>query len=357
MAGEQKISFRFFSSLTYDKRIWTMVILLGVGALLQLFLEWWWLGAPFIVLGGCMLIPKGIDNRPEFGRESEARWEKVTDQEMGFCLEKTQDSQNWAKQGNLGCGAKLLLLLLFLAGAFLMVPAFVLQAMDLDFLANSPIYGSRLRLPVGFDAIVLAVCLLSGRVKAWVPSRMETHLSAIINVLEYLQQTANPSMVVEPMLEVMDTPKGKVPRDARLMVKFKNAPDAFLGVQVQVSTNVVQGTSYPYLYCCILARTSLGLLDHVHPHLGSPPRPRSAQDKKNKDKRLPTYEGCVVELDSDEEVDVVVVRQITFGTGYKTGPSQQIQVVATTLQLTGLLLAAIQHSRVRIRPPALPTER
>ena len=357
MASEREISFRFFPNLKYDTRIRKMAVLLGVGALLQLFLEWWWLGAPFIVVAGSMLVPKGINNRPEFGRESQAQWERVTDLEMGLCLEKVRDSEEWAKKGNLGCGAKSLLLLAFLGGCFLMVPLFVLEGLELTFLTNSELYRSHLRLAVGFDAAVLSLCLLLGRVKAWVPSRMELHLSAIMNVLEYVKQRPNPSMVLEPMLEIMDTPRGKVPRDARLMIKFKNAPDAFLGVQVQVSTNVVQGTSYPYLYCCILARTPLALFDYVHPHLGAPPRPRSAQDRKNKDKRLPTYEGCVVEMDSDGDVDVVVVRQISFGTGYKTGPAQQVQVVASALQMTGLCLAAIQHSRVRIRPPALPQEK
>lgn|GEM_PF-1629378 len=353
MSHPPDIAFRFFPSLHYESRLWATVGLLGLGALLQLFLDWW-VGAPCIIVAGCMLIPKGIDNRPEFGSQSDIRWEKVTDQEMRMCMGKIKASETWARKNNLGRGIVFLLILLFLAGIALMIPSFIWKGLELDLIADSAFFNSHLHVALGFDAMVLSFCLLLGSVRSWIPSRLQIHLTAIMNALNYVQQMASPSLIFEPMLEIMDTPKGKVPRDARLMIRVKNAPEGFLGIQIQVSTNTVQGTSFPYLYGCILAKNPLGLFSHVTPHLGSTPRARSAQDRKNKDSRLPTYEGCVVEMEADEEVDVVVVRQITFGTGYKTGASQQIQVVATCLKLAALCLSSLEHARVRIRPPSLP---
>jgi hypothetical protein len=91
---------------------------------------------------------------------------------------------------------------------------------------------------------------------------------------------------------------GDVPHDVKAMLQFDNAPPAFLGLQMQVAINSVNGSDYPYFYCVLVAKPELGLLDKPMP---SPPR------------------GITVEPKRQGEVDVAVIRQTTTkDSGYST---------------------------------------
>lgn len=85
------------------------------------------------------------------------------------------------------------------------------------------------------------------------------------------------------------------------MLRFLNAPDYFLGVQVQVSINTVEGTDYPYLYCVILAKSGAGLAT-----------------LKTDDMDIP-LQRITLENQVSGDVDVLVVRQTTSAnSGYDT---------------------------------------
>ena len=63
-----------------------------------------------------------------------------------------------------------------------------------------------------------------------------------------------------PTLALREGRRGKYPVDARLMLRpAREDATGFLGVQVQVALNNVQGTDYPYLYAVVLGKDAFRL--------------------------------------------------------------------------------------------------
>ncbi|MEE8524134.1 MAG: hypothetical protein V3T72_09405 [Thermoanaerobaculia bacterium] len=71
---------------------------------------------------------------------------------------------------------------------------------------------------------------------------------------------AEESLDPVPLLALRDGKRGKYPVDARLMLRPASEDDSgFLGIQVQVALNNVQGTDYPYLYCVVIGKQGFEL--------------------------------------------------------------------------------------------------
>ena len=107
-----------------------------------------------------------------------------------------------------------------------------------------------------------------------------------------------------PQMQVRTSGQGEMPCDAKLVLRLDALGDAFLGLQVQVVLNNVQGSDYPYLYCVLVARPQLHILEPNA--IATPPK------------------GIVVEPKHQEadNVDIVVIRQETTKTkGYHTQPA------------------------------------
>ena len=130
---------------------------------------------------------------------------------------------------------------------------------------------------------------------------------------------------VLPMLSTLETNEGKrVPEDARLMLKFLNAPANFLGVQVQLSINNVQGTDYPYLYCVVLAKKEEKLF---------------AKKAKMIESTITSVDNVTSETQVSEDVDVLVIRQFTTKTsGYHTDLNACKNIVNLSVDLTRKLI-------------------
>ena len=93
--------------------------------------------------------------------------------------------------------------------------------------------------------------------------------------------------------------KGEVPRDVKAVVRFAKGPEEFLGLQMQIAINSVQGKDYPYFYCVLVAKENLG--QFVENHLDAPPG------------------GIVLEPKYQDGVYVAVMRQATTkNSGYHT---------------------------------------
>jgi hypothetical protein len=139
-----------------------------------------------------------------------------------------------------------------------------------------------------------------------------------IKLLEkVIEELSRPSDIqVLPMLATQATKEERrFPTDARLMLRLIGAPAAFLGIQVQISINSVQGTDYPYLYCVLLARSEAGLFAGWRDIV----------------KEMPEFRESILpsEPSNEEGVDVLVIRQKTTRTsGYHTNQEQAISIVA-----------------------------
>ena len=143
-------------------------------------------------------------------------------------------------------------------------------------------------------------------------------LKALTGVLEKLEESAYPDVLLQPMLEVAKSAEAdreiSIPLDARLMIRFKDAPETFYGVQVQVSANAVQGTYFPYLYAVVLYSNDF-------------PANRDALKE-------PRQSWLVLEPSSEAEVTVLVLRQRTTKTsGYHTKEPRQLEIIEAALEM------------------------
>ncbi len=106
------------------------------------------------------------------------------------------------------------------------------------------------------------------------------------------------------------------------MLRFLNAPEYFLGLQVQVSINSVQGKDYPYLYCVIIAKQDASLFRKEW---------RAAYEFQ--------HPNLTIQENISEGVDVLVIRQrTTANSGYYTNLKSSRYIVDTGLNIVRKLL-------------------
>jgi len=92
---------------------------------------------------------------------------------------------------------------------------------------------------------------------------------------------------------------GEMPVDVKAIVQFTHGPSEFLGLQMQISINSVQGTDYPYFYCVLVAKKEFGRITK-----GQVPPPPS---------------NILLEPSRDDDVEIMVIRQrTTKNSGYHT---------------------------------------
>ncbi|NJK98876.1 MAG: hypothetical protein HC905_31735 [Bacteroidales bacterium] len=93
-----------------------------------------------------------------------------------------------------------------------------------------------------------------------------------------------------------------------MKIKFHNQPESFLGLYAQISMNNVQGQDYPYFYVVLVAKRESGLIAEIA-------------------KKLNTPENVISELSSQEDSEVLVIRQYTTKkSGYHT-PAKAINTI------------------------------
>ena len=111
---------------------------------------------------------------------------------------------------------------------------------------------------------------------------------------------------------------GQVPVDVKAAIRFPDGPPGFLGLQMQIAINSVQGSDYPYFYGVLVAQPTFGDL-----RVAPPPR------------------GMVVEPSRDADVNVAVVRQATTKkSGYHTDHGAARRILAF----------ALEQAREQLRP-------
>ena len=116
------------------------------------------------------------------------------------------------------------------------------------------------------------------------------------------------------------------PRDVKAIVSFASAPATFLGLQLQIAINSVQGADYPYCYCVILFRPEF---------LGG------------QDFYLPQTAGIILERELKDDVSVIVVRQDTSASakGYYTDGNACGEIFQYALGQTQFLLERFGKAR------------
>jgi hypothetical protein len=294
------IRFLFMKGIPYNTRVALIVSCIVAGLMIQLFFSFW-LGLILLALATAIGLVRGYDLKIEAKNNTE-RWNQVTPDEYKKVRAKQKALARW----------------------------------DLDVFDITNPLGATIFVILGIAAVLIwlvlqkqpghvgtywAVDCLILLAPHWVTGvkqyLKQDRLIIKINLLEkVMEELARPSDIqVLPMLATQATrEERRFPTDARLMLRLIGAPAEFLGIQVQIAINSVQGTDYPYMYCVLLARSEAGLFAGWRGIV----------------KEMPDFRKSILanEPSNEEGIDVMVIRQKTTRTsGYHTKPSQALFIV------------------------------
>jgi hypothetical protein len=210
------------------------------------------------------------------------------------------DTTPWDASSGLGCLALAGVLLLLAITTFLLGIAFGPDALG-RVAAASP--------------LLFVPLWLNGMRTTWNPSELRKKGEALAVARASLQEAAGRDFDLVPLLALREGRRGRYPVDARLMARpAREDASGFLGVQVQVAMNNVQGTDYPYVYAVILGKGAFRL----------PQVPR---------RQLENGVDLVCEPGESEGVRYLVVRQHADRRGgWHTRPDQIRGIVSVALE-------------------------
>jgi len=286
-ADRDTVVFMVAPGLGYTGRMVLGLGLAGIGLALQAWTLVYLPGIVLVLAGNLLLLVKGYDNRVKLGAfEADAAWTRVEAAKLAEVEALHKRMITWDRSAldiTNGLGFFVLLLVVGAvialevmwentgerAYALLAANAVVLLAphwvCGVRRILTAPALISKIR----FFGEVLDTC--AADLKEW--------------KIEYYMQLGGAGT--------------KVPRDMKLRLMLPGQPETLLGVYGQISTNTVNGTSYPYFYTVLVARKGSGLQDRYGAY--DPPA------------------GMTKEYSVEGEVEVLVVRQTTTKTsGYHT---------------------------------------
>jgi hypothetical protein len=211
------------------------------------------------------------------------------------------DATPWDVSNRVGCLALLAALLALAVLAFLLGAALGPDALS--------------RFAVG-AALLVVPLWLNGMRTTWNPSELRKKGEALAVAREAVEKEGGRGLDLVPLLALRRGPRGQYPVDARLMARPSGEDGSgFLGVQLQVAMNNVQGTDYPYLYAVVLGKTGFRF----------PEAPRRHREPGGPDLVLEPGEG--------EGVRYLVVRQHADKRGgWHTEPHQVQGIVRAALE-------------------------
>jgi hypothetical protein len=123
------------------------------------------------------------------------------------------------------------------------------------------LFWSRFLVNVSLAVPFLVVPLwFNGMRTVWNPSELRKKGEALAAARAAAEGSAKGLFDFVPMLALREGRRGRYPVDARLMLRpSREDASGFLGVQIQVSINSVQGKDYPYLYAVVLGKGEFAL--------------------------------------------------------------------------------------------------
>lgn len=308
------IKFFLAKSLPYGIRMAIIIVLMIIGVLIQALINFW-IGLILIVCGTVLSLIKGYEPVPKIKSGTE-KWNQVTPDEYKKIKLKEEQIEKWDTDSfditnSRGKAVFIIIIIPLLSLIFFSPPLIWL-------------FGS--------IYIYLCIDIAAVLIPHWVTGirnyLKKDKLIIKINILEKVMELflAPSDVQVLPMLATEETiEKKRVPSDARLMIKFLNSPAYFLGVQVQLSINNVQGTDYPYLYCVVLSKQEEKLF---------------AKKEKTISSIINSRKNIISEVQKAQDgVDVLVIRQFTTKTsGYHTNITACYEIASTAVDLARELI-------------------
>lgn len=294
---ENHRSYLILDKISPGLRALLSVLLIGTGFLFQLSTRNILAGLPFIVACLILNLIKGISIKRI--RPGTLKWQEVTPEKIDEVLVQCKKIKKFRSK-NMGC--IIIAFIFFIFGLSFGVPFLsVITSMSFPLIAAV------------INAIILFLGLaLSGRKSAWMPHALNIKAEIVQRLLTSPIIKKDPMLQAMPYLEIGKTKKGSFPNDTRFLIKFKDAPSEFIGLQGQISINTVKSRAYPYFYVVLIAKHEFKLLEKFGKH---------------------SLEKLVIERKKTAEVDVIVIRQRTTKTsGYHTNANVQDYILENSIK-------------------------
>jgi hypothetical protein len=307
LSPEEKgiVVFHLWPSLPYVLRITIALVLIGAGMIIQALIFRVWPGALLVLCGSLLLCVRGYHHRVESGHFSpQAAWENADVSCLSELQEMEQKILDWNRSfmdvTNLP-GVVTLFLVVAPAGYIFS------QYLLFDFILVPTVFEI-----LAFDLVFLLVPhWLTGLRRALRLPKLMVKVEALNALIQDAQNVLDTDQMTVMLLRQGSS---QVPLDIKLKIRKPGSREDFYGVFVQVVTNDVNGTSFPYVYAVLAARPGYGL-DKVQVRGGSP-------------------EGVITEYAQKNEVETLVVRQQTTKKGgYHTKPPDAARILCFAIQL------------------------
>lgn len=327
-----ELHFHLSKSLPYRSRIAIAFALIATGLTLQVFVmntgtiwskellgDWRLhigigmalLGLGMVLVGVVMLLVKGYSSRPSPELSSE-RWRTCRREEVERIVQIDRNQRDWDVDSldiTNPAGIVALVGAFLLFGCLIEGLGYIASGMDYYVSSNYKYY--------------LIPCVIVMLVPFWLSGtrsilkKGELVLKAGI-LLRLHKQFQTMEKQGERFQFQMLTRRGDesgldTPADLKAGVTFQGASPEFLGVQMQITINEVQGSRHPYCYCIIVAKK--GFPSDRFKMKGVPPS------------------NVVVESSSERDTDVFVIRQrTTEDSGYHTGSTVIERILRYSLE-------------------------
>jgi len=309
-----EIQFYLAKSLPYGYRMAISLSLMALGLALQSGLGGGrlWLGLGLVLAGVVMLLSKGYENIVDESG-SPGDWRTSRADEVRRILEINRRQKQWDQDAvdiTCGRGITVIVVAAILVALIALFALFFSKTVAFMVAANAavvliPFWVTGVRFILKNDQLVIKTEILLALARAFEKEKRD---GEEFQFQMRTSQAANGS--------------GEAPHDLKGVLLFHNGPPEFLGVQMQVTINNVQGKDYPYFYCVLVARREFGGLNGDK--LAKPPR------------------SVILEPETETDVDIVVIRRrTTRRSGYHTGSTMTRRIFRYALrQARGLVAGA-----------------
>ncbi len=305
---EQRDSIRFYfaKGLTYKARRNLILGCLFGGLLLQILAMKVWPGLPFLLIAVLLGLVKGYDSRVRLKSfKNDQTWTDVPIEKIREIETVRQKSKAWDRDSldvtNVrGC---LVFLILMAAGIFLCILVGLFSG------------NARAAIIMLVDFLILVIPFYFTGVRwALKQGNLAIKIKLVLTLHEYFGQHKTESESFIPMLLLArENGDRSVPVDVKFQIRYKGLPaDRFYGLQSTVNINLVQGTSYAYFYCVLVAKNGFGL--------------KKYRQNVKESKRV----TCEYDLQPDAEV-LVIRHPTTKTSGYYTDDKACMEIFSAAM--------------------------
>jgi hypothetical protein len=318
---EQRDSIRFYfaKGLTYRARKILILACFFAGLILQIAMLQLWPGIPLILTGVALGLVKGYDSRVRLKSfKHDATWTEVPIEKFRDIETVRQKSKYWDRDAldvtnGLGCAALLILLALGLC---------------VSLIAGAVASDIRVTLILAVDYLLMVLPFyFTGVRRALKQGNLVIKVDLLLKLYEYFAQNKIESETLVPMMLLARENENKtVPVDVKFQIRYKGLPpDRFYGLQGTVNINLVQGTSYAYFYCVIVAKPGFGLKEYAS--------------------KVRQGERVTCEYQQQSEAEVLVIRHPTSKTaGYYTDDRACTEILSAAIAAARIIESESQRS-------------